>query len=411
MSNQVTAVSMDNYGKARAQMLIRHPFFASVVLSTEFIEDHKCETAWTDYIKVGYNPAFMSKLSIPVCTFVIIHEIMHIILKHNLRRGSRKPIRWNKAADYAINNELKDSGIEVWEHCLVDTRFHGMAAEQIYDILTEEADKKNEGRGKGEPGKGEPGKGEPGKGEPGKGEPGGGQGPDDDDDIEDLGPMGQDLKPDACEGMTQAEASAASQDINGKIAQAATMARAAGKMPANLDLLVNGILNPPQRWEAILREFMTRMVYSNETWNRRNRRFTVTLPSRIDAGMGELCIIGDTSGSMMGDKVYAQLQVEINHCVEFVRPERTRVVWADYAACTAEEVFEPGDEILLHPKGGGGTDMRLPLKFMEKYDPCCVILVTDCETPWPDAPTPFPLIVCSTTKQKSPEWCLRLDLR
>ena len=189
------------------------------------------------------------------------------------------------------------------------------------------------------------------------------------------------------------------------------MARAAGKMPANIDLLVDGVVNPPQRWDVVLREFMTRMVQSSETWNRRNRRFTAVLPSRQDVGMGELNVIGDTSGSMLQDNHFKQVATEINYCNEFVKPERTRVVWADAEACSGEQVFEPGEEVVLEPKGGGGTDMRLPLKFVEQYNPCCVILITDCYTPWPDTPTPYPLIVLSTTNAPCPPWALRLDLR
>ena len=394
-------VTLDNYGKARAKLLLQQPFFASVILSTDFIEDPKCPTAYTNYIKVWYNPTFMNSLSVAVCQFVLVHEIMHIILKHNLRMGNRKPIRWNKACDYAINQELKDAGIEIWENCLYDAKYAGMSAEQVYDVLTMEKEKQGKGRGKGKPGLTQPGK---------QGQPGGGM-PDDDDDIEDLGPMGQDLSPGCTDGMTEAEAQAVSNEVSGKVAQAATMARAAGNMPANLAILVDGIINPPQPWEIILREFMTRMVYSEETWNRRNRRFSITLPSRVSTGMGELVVIGDTSGSMIGDKVFAQLAQEINHCNEYVKPERTRVIWADYASFTAEQTFEPGDEVKLEPRGGGGTDMRLPLKYAEKYEPCCVILVTDCETPWPSEPTPFPLIVCSTTKAKCPDWALRIDMR
>ena len=390
-------VTLDNYSKARAKLLLQQPFFASVILSTDFVEDPKCPTAYTNYIKVWYNPTFMNSLSVNVCQFVLVHEIMHIILKHNLRIGNRKPIRWNKACDYAINQELQDAGIEVWEHCLIDAKYKGMTAEQIYDVLTMEKEKE---KGK-----------KRGGGKPGEGQPGGGGMPDDDDDIEDLGPMGQDLSPDCAKDLTDAEAKAISNDVSGKVAQAATMARAAGNMPANLALLVDGIINPPQPWEIILREFMTRMVYSEETWNRRNRRFSVTLPSRVSTGMGELIIVGDTSGSMIGDKIFAQLAQEINHCNEYVKPERTRVIWADYASFTAEQTFEPGDEVKLEPQGGGGTDMRLPLKYAEKYEPCCVILVTDCETPWPSEPTPFPLIVCSTTKAKCPDWALRIDMR
>jgi predicted metal-dependent peptidase len=363
--------TITNYDKARAQMLLKHPFFAAMVLSTNFIEDRTIPTACTNMINVRYNPDFMDSLDVPTCIFVLVHEIMHVLLKHGLRRGSRKPKRANMAMDYAINQELEESGITVWSNCLIDKKYAGMPFEQIYDILDDEA--------------------------------GGG-------DSEDPDGTGFDVDPDARDSMTPAEAEDLSRQIDRRIAQAATMARAAGKMPANLDLLVEGILNPPQPWEVILREFMTRMVQSHETWNRRNRRFTSVLPSREAKGMGELCIIGDTSGSMMIDNIFAQIAAEINYSNEMVKPERTRVVWADDEECSNEQVFEEGDPVVLEPKGGGGTDMRLPLAYMEQFDPCVVLLITDCYTPWPDGPTPYPLIVLSTTDEASPDWAMRIRL-
>lgn len=392
MSNQ--PVKLNVYEKARAQMLIKHPFFAAIVLSTEWVEvanDPRIPTAATDMVKVYYNPEFINDLSVDEAMFVMIHEIMHMILMHGLRRGSRKPRRWNHAGDYAINQELVDSGLTMPQMVLIDkARFSGLSAEQIYDLL--EQDKKKKGKKGGKPGK-------PGEG---GGDPG-------DDDDEDQGL--DDLLEEATAGKSQAEVNEIKEQIKQKVAQAATMARAAGKMPANIDLLVDGVVNPPQRWDVVLREFMTRMVQSSETWNRRNRRFTAVLPSRQDVGMGELNVIGDTSGSMLQDNHFKQVATEINYCNEFVKPERTRVVWADAEACSGEQVFEPGEEVVLEPKGGGGTDMRLPLKFVEQYNPCCVILITDCYTPWPDTPTPYPLIVLSTTNAPCPPWALRLDLR
>jgi predicted metal-dependent peptidase len=397
------AIKLDTYDKARSQLLIRQPFFASVVLSTEWIPDEKIPTACTDMVKVWYNPKFIDDLGVDHAMFVLVHEIMHIILKHGLRRGSRKPIRWNKACDYAINQELVDSGLSMPDSGLIDkAKYGGMTAEQIYDILTQE---KEQGGGKGK-GKPPPGT----KVQPGQP----GDRPDDDDDVTDLGEMGADvMTPGERDGNepTEAEARQISAGIDGKVAQAATMARAAGKLPANIALLVDGVLNPPQPWEIVLREFMTRMVQQNETWSRRNRRFTPILPTSFDVGMGELVIIGDTSGSMMVDKIFAQIAVEINHCREYVKPERTRVVWADYAECSHEQVFEPDEQVVLEPKGGGGTDMRLPLRYVEKFHPDVVILITDCETPWPSQETPYPLIVASTTNQKCPDWALRLQLR
>lgn len=397
-------IDLDNYQKARAQLLVRHPFYASLVLSTEWIEDPTVKTAQTDYTRVYFNPTWLKPKSIADITFIMIHEIKHIILMHNQRMRTRKPRRWNHACDFAINQEEIDTGLSMpidpktnGPAGLYDKQFTGMTSEQIYDFLTLQKQQPGKGKGKGT-GAGK------GQGDPEE---------DDEDDPSDelsgdlTGPSGKDGKQD----MSPEEENAIGDKIKGMVANAATLARQAGKLPAGLELLVDGIINPPQPWEMILREFMQRMVQTNETWNRRDRRFTTVLPTRYDVGMGELCIIGDTSASMLGDKIWNQVASEINYCLEYVKPERTRVLWADARARSHEQVFEPGEEVVLEPRGGGGTDMRLPLKYMEQYDPCVVIIVTDCETPWPDEPTPYPLIVASTTKMKCPDWALRLQLR
>ena len=100
--------------------------------------------------------------------------------------------------------------------------------------------------------------------------------------------------------------------------------------------------------------------------------------------------------------MFAQVGCEIDEIAEQVKPERVRMIWADDAECSREEVFERGDEIVLHPKGGGGTDMRKPLKFAEEYDPIVVILITDGLTPWPNTEPPYPLIVICTTTANVP---------
>jgi predicted metal-dependent peptidase len=70
-------------------------------------------------------------------------------------------------------------------------------------------------------------------------------------------------------------------------------------MPADLERLIDGVLNPPLPWPDLLREFMTNIVHSDENWTRRNRRIThVVLPGNLSEAMGEIVLIGDTSGSV-----------------------------------------------------------------------------------------------------------------
>jgi len=59
--------------------------------------------------------------------------------------------------------------------------------------------------------------------------------------------------------------------------------------------------------------------------------------------------------------------------------------------------------------GGGGTDMRIPLAHSEKeYAPDVTILVTDTYTPWPDQPLKGQLIVAATQDGSVPSWATKV---
>lgn len=362
------APALNNYVKARGRLLINHVFFATMVLSTEFIENEKIETAATDMEVVWYNPKFLDSLDVPTTMFVIAHEIAHIMFMHGLRRGHRTHHKWNVACDHAINLILKDSGFSVWQNACCDPRYKGMSAEEIYDLLTDEEAQESGGVG---------------------------------DDLMEPG----NLSPD--------EQDAIEQEIKQKVATAANAASMAGKMPAELEQIVKGIMQPPVDWRVRLRDFATKQRQDDESWTRRNRRYAdVILPGRHSLTLGEVVVIGDTSGSVSIFKnYYAQLGEELGFIREYMRPERMRIVWSDYADCSKQQVFEEADDIKLEPVGGGGTDMRLPLEFVRQYEPEFVILLTDCETPWPNEPTPFPLIVLSVTSLDGPDWATTIHVK
>lgn len=390
------------YEKARSRMLISHPFFATMLLSTPSIPNSQIETACTDMVRIWYNPDFIESLSVKVAMFVMAHEAFHILLKHGLRQGFRDPQLANIAMDHAINLQLKKYGFEVWEHCCCDARFAGMPWEQIYKILKKE----EQAKPKPQPGDGES-QGMDAKGRPlprkGQGMPRTGKHRD---------PIGNDCR--APEHAGPDEIRQIESRIDAQVVQAVQQARMAGAMPAGMELLVEGIVRPPVPWYEVLRSFMLQTVRELENWSRPNRRIP-SLPSYFNPGMGKIGLIGDTSGSMLGDRIFAQIGAEITEFNTVIKPEQTIVVWADYSECSHEQVFEPGDEVVLKPRGGGGTDMRLPLRYMEKHEVAVCLLVTDAETPWPDTETPFPLIVLTTRESAAiaqiPKWAHVIRIR
>jgi predicted metal-dependent peptidase len=60
------------------------------------------------------------------------HESEHDARGHGWRRGNRDPKEWNIACDYAINIDLIDEGFELPKGALIDPKYRGMSAEDIF---------------------------------------------------------------------------------------------------------------------------------------------------------------------------------------------------------------------------------------------------------------------------------------
>jgi predicted metal-dependent peptidase len=94
----------------------------------------------------------------------------------------------------------------------------------------------------------------------------------------------------------------------------------------------------------------------------------------------------DTSGSMTADEL-AQGVAEVSGILKQVSRGRStlHVIACDHAADDAQTVRSAAAVRLV---GGGGTDMRIGMRAAAELRPRAdfVVVFTDGETPWPDAP-------------------------
>jgi len=392
--------------KAKARLLMDHPFFATLLLRTPVEITDSVELAATDGTKMFFNPEFLDACSVEDVMTVLCHEVGHDSLLHSLRLGQRNHDLFNQAADHAINLMLIDQKFSCPKSVpggwLADPQYKGWSADRIYDDLRRKKSKEKpqqDGKGNGQdaPGKGtgkpqQNGKGgKPGPAQPGK------------DWLHgDL--MAPPIK-------DQAQQAAAEQATRQRVAAAANMARMAGKLTGELERMVGEMLDAKVHWTDLLRDYMLRVVKARDNWSRRNRRFHgMYLPTRRSLEMGPIVFIPDTSGSMMGDDM-EMICSEMSHCAAQTQPENITVIWTD-AAVKGTQEFQPDEFTFdaLKPMGGGGTDMRVGLAEAEKYEPQVVVILTDGYTPWPDVPTPYPLICICTTNHPVPDWmeCVRI---
>lgn len=92
--------------KLRMTTVRKAPFYGDILVSMSFLEDRSVPTAVTDGVTVRYNPDFLGGLTIGEQNYIIMHEVMHVLLRHPKRAKNRRADVWNAAADYVVNSIL-----------------------------------------------------------------------------------------------------------------------------------------------------------------------------------------------------------------------------------------------------------------------------------------------------------------
>jgi predicted metal-dependent peptidase len=382
--------------KARTALVLDHPFFGSLLFRLKSSECRSIQTMATDGVSLFYNPDFVETLNAATLAGTLAHEVMHPALHHHVRRSGRDPKRWNIACDYAINPLLVDAGLSLPEGVLLDDRFRGMSAEQIYSLIESEAtegsggaDEENESGGEGSDAE-----------QPLAGEANEVTAPDTE------GGIGQVLDAPApdeeCSTVT-VEEQVREWDI--AVSQATTVARQAGKVPAGLNRTLEGAAEAAVDWRELLRRFWSETTPADYSWMRPNRRHLWTglyLPGVVREGVGEVAIAVDCSGSVSARQLRL-FEAEVRSILEGQRPERVYVLYFD-AVVQKAETYEAGQRIELNPVGGGGTEFGPCFEWLEERGirPQSLAFLTDLYGSFPPSAPAYPVLWASTGSQKAP---------
>lgn len=369
--------------KARTQILLDQPFFSAILLRRSLTETDRHPTLAVDvHGNIFYNPRFVAQLTTGETVFALCHEILHVIGRHACRRGKRDRQRWIYAADAWINDTLRHAGIGE----AVDGTVHlpGSRHRTVDDIYASLPDRAaNGGRRDGAT-------------------QGKTQG-DDESEQWDNG-FGDDL----IDG--EEKGSGRQRDVEATVKMlvgyAAQEAKSRGRLPLALERLVDDVLSNKLPWQALLERFMARCARDELAWKRPNKRFIargVYLPSvSAETRIGTVVIGIDTSGSIE-DAALSVFVKEVNDIVEACHPERVVMIYCDTRVQRVDQYAPEDFPLQARPQGGGGTDLREIFDHVEREGlaPDCLLLFTDCRTPWPEH-SPWPTLVCSTTALKAP---------
>ena len=123
----------------KRKMLVKYPFFGSVVANVDYKENKDIPTAGTDGKTIYYNTEYLKELSIEEQTFVFAHEVCHIAFNHILRSEGKNSELWNIATDAVTNQFLKQDGLKMPQGGVDIAEAINYDAEQLYEKLLQES--------------------------------------------------------------------------------------------------------------------------------------------------------------------------------------------------------------------------------------------------------------------------------
>ena len=351
---------------ARVGLLLKAPFFGNMATRMRLIESSDwCPTAATNGRDFMYNTEFVKKLSVKKLEFLFAHEICHAIFDHFGRVGSRDRMLANIAQDYAVNQILVDEriGEKITEvKICYDPKYRGMAWEEIYDILWEQAEKipmsqllsqlgelldehikEQEGAGAGDD-----------KTKDGKSKP----------------------------SLSKEEAEKLRQEIKEAMIQSGAAA-GAGKTPAGIMRMIKNLTEPKMDWRQLVQQEIQSIVRNDYSFTRVNRKSMhsgAVLPGMKEATTIDVAIAIDMSGSI-GEEDATVFLSEIKGIMDQYEDFRINLWCFDteiynHKVITHDEAHELEE---YEPQGGGGTDFEVNFTFMEEngIQPKKFIMFTD----------------------------------
>lgn len=336
--------------RARAGLILEQPFIGALALRLPLFETDTIPTLAVDGRQILYNPSFVEGLTPALTKSAIGHEVLHCVFDHVGRTNGRNPRKYNQAADFVINQMLKDSGFEIGKGWLQDDKYIGMTSDQIYNMLPDT-------------------------------EPG------DNDPLDDItGTPSAPLTGDEVHQWKMATV------------QSANAARMMGKLPASMDRFVTDLTSSKIDWKTVLRRFILHRNDADYSWSRPNRRMLsneIYLPSLYSECMGEIVVAVDTSGSIDAEtlRVFGS---ELKGIIEDARPSKVHVVYCD-SHINKYVSFGPEDDFKLEAVGGGGTAFSPVRDFVieQGINPVCLVYLTDLYGPTNFQAPEYPWMWCT----------------
>lgn len=118
--------------------MLEHPYFGTIASSLKLERSDAVEAFLSDGDRLQYNEGYFEDAEVEDVEFALANGAMHSVLKHQKRAGERHGKLWQLATDFAVNSMLLRNGLSLPDRAHYQTRFEGMYAEEVYEILRSE---------------------------------------------------------------------------------------------------------------------------------------------------------------------------------------------------------------------------------------------------------------------------------
>jgi predicted metal-dependent peptidase len=347
--------------------------------------------------RLYYNDAWLAAHTVEENAAVLIHEVSHLLREHEARKQAAAVadhVLWNTATDCEINDDLAAEGLPLPGDPPRPVTYglkNGENAETYYRQLFKPAPAPDATRRASLPSSHQ----DCGSGAHGERRPW--ELPDDD------GTAG------GVPGVDPVKAQLVRRDVARRILD---RSGAAGDVPAGWRRWATGALQPRVDYMATIRH-VVRKALRESTLGRYDR--TYRRPHRRQACYGEFIMpsfyqprprpgfLIDTSSSMRGTAL-ARAVAELGGLTRQLGYGSDVVVaCCDTVVHDVRTVFSAAQVELY---GGGGTDIGAGLRWFSEHSRGIdlLVVVTDCETPWPPEAPPFPVITIRVGGGPPPPW-------
>ena len=341
---------------ARIRILTNYGFYGIMLENMSFGLDSSCDTAYTDGSKICFSPKFMESLSDSELDFVLMHEVMHVALKHCKRGLKYNQELFNIACDIVVNsNILNSKGMNldaikvngnVSMHQIEGKEGYLFTAEEVYEKLLKHATIIPS--------------------------PG----------FDDHSKWEMDKE--------------AEDDVNQKIIAIKDMEDRAhqngkpgvGSIPVGVERLVKELKESRVNWRELLNEFIEFEI-NDYTFTPPDRRYDAEffMPSfsEMDESVEDVLFMVDTSGSMTIEDI-TLVYSEINGAIQaFYGRLKGLIGFFDAKVYTPIPFDSSIDLSKLVPKGGGGTSFHNVFRYVMQMEnkPKYLIILTDGYAPFP----------------------------